>query len=431
MRNLVATRRSSWSLESSSRNRIGTATRPLSSTACSKWPLNIPAIAGFCVPHRRDEPRHASLRGTRDVRLKTSIGRSIAAKGHLRSVNQHIGVGRIARLRVLLDQEAGGELAGPLLRRPRGAGEVLAGDGDFAGPEARVAVEEMPLDLARRVVRRLVGRVGRRRAVRGTRWKLDEALLAGEEDGAGPARAAQPGGGHDGIALHPGARAVLHELHADCCLADAVDGAGARREAEAQGSEGASEDRTRVVAGATHRDLGHAVRAGRPADQVEGTLERREWRARAERGGVRGPTEGEVTRAERRRRAELASVVALGGAGAGRVALLAAGSIHDSVAAPEALLDGAGRRAAVAAGGVAVVALLGAAYDAVAAACDQRAGVAAAVTIVGVAVVASLARADDAVAAVGDALAERATASRRSSVLLLAAGSVDDSVAAA
>jgi Phytanoyl-CoA dioxygenase (PhyH) len=50
-----------------------------------------------------------------------------ADEGQPPSVNQHIGVGRIARLRVLLDQEAGGELAGPLLRRPRGAGEVLVG----------------------------------------------------------------------------------------------------------------------------------------------------------------------------------------------------------------------------------------------------------------------------------------------------------------
>src|SRR5262249_24139354 len=80
------------------------------------------------------------------------------------------------------------------------------------------------------------------------------------------------------------------------------------------------------------------------------------------------------------------------------VALLAAGSVDDSVAAPEALLDCASRRAAVAAGGIAVVALLGAAHDAVAAAGNECAGVAAGVTVVRVAVVAPLAGLDDPVA---------------------------------
>src|SRR5262249_21526045 len=47
MRHLVATRRSSWSPESASRNWAGTATLPLSSTPCSKWPLNIPPTAGI------------------------------------------------------------------------------------------------------------------------------------------------------------------------------------------------------------------------------------------------------------------------------------------------------------------------------------------------------------------------------------------------
>ena len=46
--------------------------------------------------------------------------------------------------------------------------------------------------------------------------------------------------------------------------------------------------------------------------------------------------------------AEPAEVVALGHAGAGRIALLAAGGVHDPVAAAEARLDSARRRAAVA-----------------------------------------------------------------------------------
>jgi hypothetical protein len=48
--NLVATRRSSWSRKSSSRNWNGRATRPLSSTACSKWPLNISPTAVITAP---------------------------------------------------------------------------------------------------------------------------------------------------------------------------------------------------------------------------------------------------------------------------------------------------------------------------------------------------------------------------------------------
>src|SRR5262249_12975924 len=94
----------------------------------------------------------------------------------------------------------------------------------------------------------------------------------------------------------------------------------------------------------------------------------------------------------------IALAVPVGGAGTGRVALLAARRVDDSIAAEEPGLDHASRRAAVAAGGVAVVALLGAAHDAVAAAGDQRAGVAATVTVVRVAVVALLAGLDDPVA---------------------------------
>src|SRR5262249_53949568 len=73
MRNLVATRRSSWSPESASRNWIGMATRPLSSTACSKWPRNIPPAVGnhlstlgstsphLTPQHRHDAPQRSYL----------------------------------------------------------------------------------------------------------------------------------------------------------------------------------------------------------------------------------------------------------------------------------------------------------------------------------------------------------------------------------
>ena len=101
--------------------------------------------------------------------------------------------------------------------------------------------------------------------------------------------------------------------------------------------------------------------------------------------------------------ATVGDALALGVAprGDGRVALFAAHRVHDPVAAAEPGLERAGGRAAVAAHRVAVVALLGAARDAVAAAGDERAGVAAAVAVVRVAVVALLARLDDAVATDG------------------------------
>src|SRR5207245_1838339 len=111
---------------------------------------------------------------------------------------------------------------------------------------------------------------------------------------------------------------------------------------------------------AAHGDGCHTVGARRPADQIEGAPERRNRHGRAERGGVRRAAEGEVARAERGRWAELASVVALGGGGAGRVALLAARGVHDPVPAAPTRLDDTRRGAAVAVLRVAVVALLAA-----------------------------------------------------------------------
>src|SRR5439155_765724 len=289
----------------------------------------------------------------------------------------------------------------PALGCARGAGEVLAGAADLARPDARIAVQVVHLDLARRVVGSLVGRVGRGRAVGRPGRELEEALLAGEEHGAWPAGAAEPGGRLDRVALQARARAVMHELDADRRRADAVGDPGARRDAEAERAEGATEDRTGVVDRAAQGDGCHPVQSRHSADQIEGALERRDRHARAERGGVRVSAEGEVARAEPRRRAEPAEVVALGSAGTGRIALLAADRVHHPVAAPAPALEGAGGRAAVAARRVAVVALRRAEHVAVTAAGDERAGVAAAVAVVRVAVVALLARLDDAVATDG------------------------------
>src|SRR5262249_52400097 len=85
----------------------------------------------------------------------------------------------------------------------------------------------------------------------------------------------------------------------------------------------------------------------------------------------------------------------------GRLALLAAGRVDDPVAAEKAGLDLARRRATIAVVGVAVVALLGAAAGAVAAAALDPAVGAAAVAVDRVAVVAPLARLDPTVAALG------------------------------
>src|SRR3989475_6764326 len=72
---------------------------------------------------------------------------------------------------------------------------------DLARPDARIAVQVVPLDLARRVVGRLVGRVGSGRAVGRPGRELDEALLAGEDHGARSAGAAEPGGRLDRVVL--------------------------------------------------------------------------------------------------------------------------------------------------------------------------------------------------------------------------------------
>src|SRR5205814_7763729 len=116
-----------------------------------------------------------------------------------------------------------------------------------------------------------------------------------------------------------------------------------------------------------HRDGRLAAEVRRAGDEVEATLRRTERDARAERRGVEGAAEREVAGTEWRRGFELAAIVALRRERARRVAALAAGRIRDSVAADRTELGGARGGAAVAAGDVAIVALLGAADDAVAA----------------------------------------------------------------
>src|SRR5215470_15083312 len=92
------------------------------------------------------------------------------------SIVEDVGVDRVAGLRILLDEEPGDEDAGTVLGRPRRAGDVLAADADLSGSDARVTVEEVSFDIAGRVVRRLVGRVGHGRTVDRPGRELDEAL---------------------------------------------------------------------------------------------------------------------------------------------------------------------------------------------------------------------------------------------------------------
>src|SRR5207249_2422558 len=200
---------------------------------------------------------------------------------------------------------------------------------------------------------------------------------------------------------------------------------------EAERAEGATEDRAGVVDRAARGDGCHPVQSRHSADQIEGALERRDRHARAERGGVRVSAEGEVARAERRRRTELAVVVALGSAGTGRIALLAASRVHHPVAATPTHLGGARRGAAVAAERVAIVALLARVDDPVATARRRAIAVAVAGSAVEHTVVAPLARVDDAVATVGDALALGVAPPGEGWVALFAAHRVHDPVAAA
>src|SRR5262249_2405367 len=127
---------------------------------------------------------HRRPRGTRIAMHPASVGpgssgdpsRSRCTRDA--SVDEQVGVRGCPRLGILLGEEAGGERAGPLLSSPRATDEVLTGDTDFTRPDARIPVQEGRLDLAGRVVRRLIRRIGGARAVGGPWRQLDEALLA-------------------------------------------------------------------------------------------------------------------------------------------------------------------------------------------------------------------------------------------------------------
>src|SRR5262249_35429073 len=157
------------------------------------------------------------------------------------------------------------------------------------------------------------------------------------------------------VSLHPGTRAVLLHEHVRRDPTAAVDGSGAGGDPSTQVAERSPEDRRAEVDGTRHATGPVATEAGNAGAEAEAALGDAERDAGAERGAVERATEGEVPRAERRGRAQLAQVVAFGRPG--RIALLPARRVDRTVAAARADLELAGGRAAVTARGVAVVAL--------------------------------------------------------------------------
>src|SRR5262249_43928590 len=150
---------------------------------------------------------------------------------------------------------------------------------------------------------------------------------------------------------------------------------------------------------------------------------------RAERGRVQRAAEREGADTERQGGAEPTEIVALHRTAARRGAFFAACGVGNALAAQPAPLAGARRRAAVAPRRVAVVAFLADAHVAVAACWRRAVAVAVAGGAVERTVVALLAGIERAVAAGRNALALRIAVTAQRRVALLAAGSVQHSVA--
>src|SRR5262249_31942605 len=102
----------------------------------------------FPPPETRTAASRLLGRTTSGLRSRAGKRSSSPCAAQSPSISKYVRVCRVAGLRIVFDQEAGRQLARPVLRRPRGADEVLTRDGDLARADARIAVQEVPFDLA-------------------------------------------------------------------------------------------------------------------------------------------------------------------------------------------------------------------------------------------------------------------------------------------